>query len=119
MNSGLCDELCFFIIGEIYRGALNKYKVTTWSLAKKYKWQDFPKDKKDYLRFYTNKTVLIEYRIKQMIKEGLIDMESENGETIYTVRADRALVGKHKFPSGKKDAVLLKMINSKWIIAEA
>ncbi len=109
----LLDSLDIVILKKIYL----KGVTTTWDIANSYSWEDKPKELSKIQRnnFFSAKTNLIEYRIKRLAKDGLIHIE-RNSEKIFVLDTKRVIIKKHKFPSGYKNALLIKDLNNSWII---
>lgn len=111
----IIDDLNIFIL----RSFLEKEITTTWEIAKEYDWGE----KKDRTKvqgahFYTAKNNVIEYRIKKMSYEGLINIEN-NGEKVFVLNTDKVKLSRHKFPGcGLKDCLLIKNSDNFWLIIQ-
>jgi len=124
----VCDRITAQIIAEIYKAALKKEKITTWGIAQRVNWGDKPENINSInkQRYYIIKNKCVIERIKVMVKDGLVAVEEvyveKNGKIRkrkdFVIMGDRVLVGRHKFPNGMHDAILLKRIDSQWIILE-
>jgi hypothetical protein len=109
----LLDKLDLFIIKKIY---LNKHEITTWQIAKEY-------IKKNSLLFKERKSNpcnmqnVIKARLQKMSKVGLVIISKKQDDPLsrleYNLIADNVMIGKHKFPDGTYDTLLLK-INGMW-----
>ena len=98
------DDLDFFILGKIY-----DEDITTWEIAKEY-FKNTDSVKLNY------KHQLIKRRLEKMEKIGLIFIEgNRNKRKKYLLVEDNILFGKHKFPNGYRDAILIKE-SGKWMV---
>ena len=99
------DDLDFFIIKKIYNAFVDKKEITTWDLAKMYKWDIVPEN---LGRFLTNKNNLIALRLKRMAGGGFVVVEKNgDGKNVYTLVKDKVIMCKHRFPNGYHDAILV------------
>lgn len=117
----ILDSLDMFIILEFLR----EKETTTWKIAKKFKWEDSPSQgfekKLQAKTFHSAKCNLVEYRIKKMIKEGIITKEY-NGEKLYVLDTDKVKLQKQKkpkvilLPNQYKECLLIKDKENKWMV---
>lgn len=113
----LPDDLDFFIIKKY----LSNKKIGKAEIVKNFKWNNYPPffvNKYHEQKFYDKKINVISNRLKRMENEGLLKM---NGSKKYAKKEpifneERILLEKHKFPDGRKDAILIKNKENKWDI---
>jgi len=112
----ILNQVDIFLIRTIAEHALKGKEITTWDLAKRYdwgeEWKNFPVFKKK--QFLDLQTTKINYRMKRMAEEGIVSIEKKNKRNHYILDGNRIRCCKHTFPSGRKNAVLIKDSENKW-----
>jgi hypothetical protein len=111
------DQIDIFILRRI----LKRERISTWTLAKEYHWKESDKfcqmSKLDLVSFYQNKSKVIEYRLKQMVKEGFVLIEKE-GTSAFIIDSSRIRLGSKVFLTGKKECIEIMFSDGKCVIFE-
>lgn len=115
-------EKDIFILSNIYLSALKKERVTTWTLAKKYPWEDkrIFKSKSEEIYYYTTKSLAFSDRLKIMAKKGIIEINKDKyNKNVYTLIGDKVVMKKYEMPITKKRRNTIAILeNNKWNIFE-
>lgn len=106
------DDLDFFILKKIYYSE----ETTTWDITKDY--FNLSPNGKEETRKVKDKHNVIRYRLQKMSDSGLIFIEkTEDNKNEYNLIEDNVIFGKHKFPDGYSDSVMIRE-NGKWAVFE-
>lgn len=105
------DDLDFFLIQSIYKA---KKEISVWDITKKC-FNNLNLKTREGKRELTHKYILVQYRLKKMKEAGFLFMGEKNGKNEYILIKELVKIGKHKFPNGYKNAILIKE-DGKWMV---
>lgn len=117
------DEVDKFIIVSILDANKKKKLISSWEMAKKYPWSQEEKGlfitESDETAFYTDRNNFIDYRLKKLEKNGLIQIiKNGEGKRTYAVINTRIKKITHIFKNKSAMALLLTDNKGKFIIQE-
>jgi hypothetical protein len=102
----ILDSLDLFILKEI----LDNKECSTWDIAKKYNWNHQTKDLD-----YTGKSILVGRRLYRMQKEEILKIEKSGIKNVFILFGEKVKKEKHKFPNGRREAILVQDKDEKWM----
>lgn len=101
------DNFDIFIIKEIYFNNLG-----TWEITKKYHSELKNLNNEHRKKKLDAKHSFVKYRLKKMSDYGFIVMIKEGDRYNYILDKDKVIIGKHRFPDGYYNTIILKNDNS-------
>lgn len=116
------DEVDVFIIAELYSAYEKKQIISSWTLAKEYKWKEIPRfenNRKESI-FYNKKNQIINKRLKRLCSLNILSSKKEiNGTKVnnrFFLNLNKIERCNFNFTKGKREGIAVK--NDKEIVFE-
>jgi len=116
----LFDALNVHIVRSFLEAATEKKIITTWDIAKSFHWG---KDLSHFTgkqrhRFFSQRAFMVRGRLLSMAEEGIIRIDKENEEDVFTLLVERVGISKYRIQGKPRSMLMIRSKNEKWAMYE-